>query len=148
MPASGRDLLSRTETTVVFTRSVQCKTYAVGIIVGENTRAAAPGLATLELDLVMVKGKTEPEHIHALLGDADMAQSEAYKTLVVQQKQFLTLYRSGAFAEALEKIDECVIAADAAGWKQGYYDMMRSRVDGLIDDSPPDWNGVYVAKEK
>ena len=21
-------------------------------------------------------------------------------------------------------------------------------IDGLIDDSPPDWNGVYVAKEK
>jgi hypothetical protein len=25
---------------------------------------------------------------------------------------------------------------------------MRERVDHLIDDSPPDWNGVYVAKEK
>ena len=24
--------------------------------------------------------------------------------------------------------------------------MMRVRVDGLIDDSPPDWTGVYVAK--
>ena len=126
----------------------QCKTYAVGIIIGENTRAAAPGMATLELDLVMVKGKTEPEHMHVLLGDAEMAQSEAYKSLVIQQKQFLALYRQGAFAEALEKIDDCVGAADAVGWKQGYYDMMRERVDGLIDDSPADWNGVYVAKEK
>ncbi len=126
----------------------QCKTYAVGIIIGENTRAAAPGMATLELDLVMVKGKTEPEHMHALLGGTEMAQSEAFKTLVVQQKQFLSLYRQGAFAEALEKIDECANAADAVGWKQGYYGMMRERVDGLIDDSPPDWNGVYVAKEK
>jgi adenylate cyclase len=26
--------------------------------------------------------------------------------------------------------------------------MMRVRVDGLIDDSPPDWTGVYVAQEK
>jgi len=26
--------------------------------------------------------------------------------------------------------------------------MMRVRVDGLIDDSPHDWTGVYVAKEK
>jgi adenylate cyclase len=105
-------------------------------------------MATLELDLVMVKGKTEPEHMHVLLGDAEMAQSEAYKSLVIQQKQFLALYRQGAFAEALEKIDDCVGAADAVGWKQGYYDMMRERVDGLIDDSPADWNGVYVAKEK
>jgi adenylate cyclase len=34
------------------------------------------------------------------------------------------------------------------GWRQGYYEMMRRRVDALIDDSPPDWNGVYVATEK
>jgi len=33
-------------------------------------------------------------------------------------------------------------------WRQGYYEMMRLRVDGLIDDSPADWNGVYVATEK
>jgi len=25
--------------------------------------------------------------------------------------------------------------------------MMRERVDGLIDDSPTDWTGVYVAKK-
>ncbi|HZP99374.1 MAG TPA: adenylate/guanylate cyclase domain-containing protein [Reyranella sp.] len=125
-----------------------CKLYGVGILIGENTRAAAPDLASLELDLAMVKGKTEPEHVYALLGDADMAGTEPYKALVVQQKQFLGLYRQGAFAEARTMIDECVIAADAAGWKQGYYEMMRTRIDALIDDSPPDWSGVYVAKEK
>jgi len=26
--------------------------------------------------------------------------------------------------------------------------MMLTRIDGLIDDSPADWSGVYVAKEK
>ena len=52
------------------------------------------------------------------------------------------------FAEALELIASCQAAADALGWNQGYYEMMRARVDGLIDDSPPDWTGVYVAKEK
>jgi adenylate cyclase len=25
---------------------------------------------------------------------------------------------------------------------------MCARIDGLIDDSPADWTGVYVAKEK
>ena len=50
--------------------------------------------------------------------------------------------------EALELIGACEAAAAALGWQQGYYDMMLARVDGLIDDSPPDWTGVYVAKEK
>ncbi len=126
----------------------QCKSYSVGIIIGENTRAAAPGFATLELDLVMMKGKTEPEHIHALVGDASVAQKPAFHTLVEKQKQFLVQYRSGGFAEALEMIDSCVAAAEAVGWKQGYYEMMRARIDGLIDDSPPDWDGVYVARDK
>jgi adenylate cyclase len=126
----------------------QCKTYAVGIIIGENTCQQVPDLATLELDMVMVKGKTEPARIFALLGDAAMAMTPEFIKLVDCQSQFLLLYRTGGFAEALEAIDDCEKAAEALGWKQGYFAMMRERVDELIDDSPADWTGVYVAKEK
>ncbi len=126
----------------------QCKTYAVGIIIGDNTCRQVPNFATLEIDLVMVKGKTEPERIHALVGGEDVRQSPAFQALGDRQAAFLELYRAGRFAEALKAIDECVAAAEAADWQQGYYAMMRARVDGLIDDAPPDWNGVYVAKEK
>ena len=45
-------------------------------------------------------------------------------------------------------IDSCEAAAGNAGWQQGYYAMMRARIEGLIDHSPPDWTGVYVAKDK
>ncbi|HTR82984.1 MAG TPA: adenylate/guanylate cyclase domain-containing protein [Reyranella sp.] len=126
----------------------QCKAYATGIIIGEKTQAQATELATVELDLIMVKGKTEPVRMFALVGDAEVARSPAFQTLLEKQAAFLKLYRSGAFAEALDALKDCVAAADAAGWRQGYYDMMRERVDHLIDDSPVDWNGVYVAKEK
>lgn len=126
----------------------QCKAYGVGIIIGENTCQQVPDLATLELDIITVKGKTEPERIYTLLGDKTMAESPAVLKLVDRQSTFLVLYRTGAFAEALDMIDECVEAAQAAGWTQAYYQMMRERVDSLIDDSPVDWTGVYVAKEK
>jgi len=126
----------------------QCKTYGVGVIVGDNTGRQVPDFATLELDMVMVKGKTEPERIYALIGDASVAARPEYITLVDRQMAFLLLYRTGGFAEALEIIRECVDAASALGWQQGYYEMMRERVDSLIDESPVDWNGVYVAKEK
>ncbi|MBV8393031.1 MAG: hypothetical protein JOY81_07595, partial [Alphaproteobacteria bacterium] len=76
------------------------------------------------------------------------AGQQAFEQLVEKQAEFLRLYRTGAFAEALEAIPDCVAAAEAAGWRQSYYEQMRERIDGLIDDSPPDWNGVYVAKEK
>ncbi len=126
----------------------QCKTYGVGIIVGDNTCQQIPDFATIELDLVMVKGKTQPERIFALVGDATMAARPEFKALVDRQSQFLVLYRTGSFAEALGAIDACVVAAAAAGWQQTYYEAMRERVDGLMDDSPTDWTGVYVAKDK
>ncbi len=126
----------------------QCKTYGVGVIIGDNTRAQVADFASIEIDLVMVKGKTEPARVHALLGDATMAQSPAFRRLVEKQAALLKHYRAGAFAEALQMIDGCQAAAEAVGWPQGYYAMMHARIDGLIDDSPPDWTGVYVAKDK
>jgi adenylate cyclase len=125
-----------------------CKPYAVGIIIGENTWRQAADFAAIELDLVMVKGKTEPERIYALIGPPEMTRRPEYRTLLDRQAAFLQLYRTGGFAEALPVIEECAAAAQALGWRQGYYEMMRERVDQLIDDSPADWNGVYVAKEK
>jgi len=126
----------------------QCKAYGVGIIIGDKTRSMVPGHATLELDLIMVKGKTEPERMHALLGGIAVARAPAYQELVRRHAAFLEQYRAGGFVEALGLIDGCEDAAAALGWQQGYYEMMRARVDRLIDDSPLDWTGVYVAKEK
>lgn len=126
----------------------QCKTYGVGIIIGRKTREEVEDYATLEIDLITVKGKTEPERVFALLGDAAVAQTDGYRALLACQDQFLTLYRGGAFAEAQEMIGTCQAAAEAAGWRQTYYEMMSERLDALIDDSPVDWKGVYVAKDK
>ncbi len=126
----------------------QCKTYGVGIIIGSTTREQVPDFATIEIDLVMVKGKTEPERVYALVGDAAMATSSAFQALLDRQAALLAQYRIGGFAEALAMIDTCQQAAEQAGWQQGYYEMMRARIDDLIDDSPVDWTGVYVAKDK
>lgn len=126
----------------------QCKTYGVGIIIGRKTREEVEDYATLEIDLVTVKGKTEPERVFVLLGDSALARTPGYKALLERQEEFLKLYRSGGFAEAQEMIEACQAAAAAIGWRQTYYEMMHGRLDGLIDDSPVDWKGVYVAKDK
>ena len=126
----------------------QCKTYGVGIIIGRKTREEVEDYATLEIDLITVKGKTEPERVFALLGGPAVSQTPSYRALQGCQDEFLRLYRSGAFAEALEMIGACQAAAETAGWRQTYYEMMRGRLDALIDDSPVDWKGVYVAKDK
>lgn len=126
----------------------QCKTYGVGIIIGEATQVQVPDHATLEIDLIMVKGKTEAQRAFALVGDTGLAQTSAFQALVERQSDFLAQYRAGVFAEALSMIEECEAAAASVGWRQGYYEMMRARIDGLLDDSPVGWTGVYVAKDK
>ncbi len=125
-----------------------CRTYEVAIIVGANTRSRISHFAAVELDLVMVKGKTEPEPIHCLVGDADLATSSAFRALAERQEAFLAAYRGGAFVEAMAMIDSCNAAAASAGWHQGYYAVMRARLDELIVNAPSDWTGVYVAREK
>lgn len=126
----------------------QCKTYGVGIIIGETTRAQVPHYAALEIDLIMVKGKTEAQRAFALVGDPVLANAPAFQTLVERQTLFLAHYRAGGFAEARGMIEECEAAASAVGWRQEYYAMMRARIDGLLVESPIGWTGVYVAKEK
>ena len=55
----------------------------------------------------MVKGKTEPERMYALLGDdAAWRRRPPIAALVERQAEFLALYRSGGFAEALAMIDD------------------------------------------
>jgi class 3 adenylate cyclase len=51
----------------------QSKTYAVPIIISEQTQRLAPDFASLELDLIAVKGKKEAVRIFALLGDPEVA---------------------------------------------------------------------------
>ena len=126
----------------------QCKGYVVGVIIGEKTRLQAPDMAAIELDMIKVKGKTEPERMFALVGDAALAGTPAFRELTELQAQFFAAYRRGGFAEALGMIDALELSAEAVGWQQGYYAMMRARVDDLIDESPADWTGIYVAKDK
>ena len=126
----------------------QCKAYGVGIIVGAKTQMQVGEYATVELDRVMVKGRTEPERIFALLGSAGLAQSAGYRALVDRQAAFLQEYRAGRFTEALELIGGCQAAAAAIDWQQGYYEMMARRIDTLILDPPSNWIGIHVAGEK
>jgi adenylate cyclase len=60
----------------------QTKSYGVSILIGSATAAAVDGrFAVLELDRLQVKGKTEPEIIHTVVGREDVAGSAAFRRL-------------------------------------------------------------------
>jgi adenylate cyclase len=126
----------------------QCKTYAVDVVIGEKTRQKAEDFAAVEIDLIMVKGKTTPERVFALIGDPQMAGADGYRALITAQARMLDAYRAGDFAGAAKLSADAEQAAEAIGWRAGYYAMMRGRCAHLIEEPPEDWNGVFVAKEK
>ena len=126
----------------------QCKTYVVDIVVGENTLAHVNDLATLELDLIKVKGKTEAVRIFALLGDETMKTGNAYQALSGTHQELLDAYRSQDWARAREKIAAGRQLMDGFSL-DGLYDVYAERIDDYEANPPgPDWDGVYEATSK
>jgi adenylate cyclase len=124
----------------------QTKTYQVGIVIGEATRAAAPSWAALELDLIAVKGKAEAVRIYALIGDAELARSGEYAALAKRHDHMLTCYRAQDWRGARIALAESRSGNAALA---GFYDLYAERITHF-EANPPgsDWDGVFVSETK
>jgi adenylate cyclase len=126
----------------------QCKTYAVDIVIGENTFQRAPSLATLELDLIRVKGKKEAVRIHTLLGDENLREGNAFRVIQGNHDEMIAAYRAQRWDEAADKIKACRELVDGFNLG-GFYDVYEERIAEYREaPPPPDWDGVYVATSK
>lgn len=125
----------------------QTKNYGVGILIGEETYKRAPGFAMLELDLLRVKGKSEPVRVYALLGDEEMASSMDFTSWQATHLEMLGAYRDQQFARAKELAQackkRCLVNIDKT------YDLYIERAEDLIKNPPgKDWDGVFTATSK
>lgn len=126
----------------------QSKTYGVNIVIGENTRQKLSDFATLELDLIKVKGKTEAVRIHTVLGESEMAESEDFKKLVAAHAAMLIAYRAQQWAQAKEKLVKCRHLLGALPIA-GFYNLYEERIAEYENNPPPaDWDGVFIATSK
>ncbi|HVH77108.1 MAG TPA: adenylate/guanylate cyclase domain-containing protein [Stellaceae bacterium] len=124
----------------------QSKTYGVPIVIGEATRAAAPGWATVELDRIAVKGKHEAIAIHALLGDAAHARSPEFAALAQAHNRLLCGYRAQDWAGAAEALAQ---ARKLDARLAALYDLYKERLRRFAAEPPgPSWDGIFVALEK
>ena len=77
--------------------------HCVPVILGSRTgEKAREKFAVLELDLIAVKGKTEPETVYALLGGEDLAGDVRFQELRKLYSTMLYCYRSRDWEGALE----------------------------------------------
>jgi adenylate cyclase len=118
----------------------QSKPYGVKIIIGPKTAEYVKDeYQVVELDLIAVKGKTEPARIFTVLPFQDAVGE-------TQHEKFLDLYRKGnwdmaeKFATDLKKCWN--------GELSKYYDAMIERIQEYRNDPPAKWDGVFRATSK
>lgn len=133
----------------------QSKAYGVTIVLGEHTVQLAPDYATLELDLIKVKGKTEAVRIFTLMGDPDLARAPEFVDLKNIHNQILEIYRTqkwdyckGMIQDAKDKI-ATMAGKGLVHELPRFYALLEERIgEYLIDPPPQDWDGVFTATSK
>jgi len=120
----------------------QSKPYGVKIVIGPLTAEQIKDeFQVVELDLIAVKGKTEPVRIFTVL--SHLCDDAKYWS---RHSDFLNDYRLGDFDNAkvmlIHLLDVCPEEI------KHYYEAMLERVEDLIKTPPQRWDGVYRATSK
>jgi adenylate cyclase len=125
------------------------KDYRIPIVIGPGTEQnAKEKFATIEIDRIRVKGKSEPETVFTVLGRAELGQDPNFQELRELTARMLRYYREQDWTQALTTIDLCRKAAERFGIS-ALYDMYAERIEAFgREPPPPDWNGVYEAESK
>jgi adenylate cyclase len=125
------------------------KDYRLSMVIGSRTAEKAQDkFATMEIDLIQVKGKKQPEAVFTVIGRAEVASDPRCRELCDLNARMLASYRSQGWDEALALIDRCRKLANGFD-VAGLYDMYVERIAAYrADPPPPDWNGVYEAESK
>ncbi len=135
----------------------QSKSYGMNVVLGPNTHNAIKDrLATIDLDFIMVKGKTEGTYIFGLLGDEEILADNQFKVvqkLVSDAQEAYRAQKWDAAEEMFKKVKD-LGSDDKKPWK------LEANLDVLCDvyferiaeyrenPPPPDWDGVFVATTK
>jgi adenylate cyclase len=125
------------------------KDYRLPVVIGSRTAEMAKAkFATMEIDLIQVKGKREPEAVFTVLGRAELEQDPRCRELRELNARMLVHFRKQDWEGALDLIARCRHAADGLD-VAGFYEMYEERIAAYRADPPgPAWDGVYQAESK
>ncbi len=125
------------------------KGYGVPILVGETTMQGAPGFAFLEVDLIRVVGKQNPELVSALLGDASWANDNAFTAMKAHHDAGLKAFREQRWKDAAAAFDAAREAPCPGPSRDVIYDLYAERIATYTAAPPPqNWDGVTDATSK
>ena len=124
----------------------QSGTYGFQRILGEETVNGLKSNTNLfELDLIQVKGKSEPVKIYTSFDEFSL-KDEKLSEFIKDHGEFLQNYRNQQWDIALnfvQKWEQQVVEFDL------YYAIFKDRIkDMKLNLADPNWNGAYVATTK
>jgi len=125
------------------------KDYRLPLVIGSRTaERAQEKFTTMEIDLIQVKGKKEPEAVFTVLGRSALKDDPHCTELRALNADMLVAFRKQDWDGALALIERCRSAANGLD-VAGLYDMYVERISTYrADPPPPDWDGVYEAESK
>ena len=122
-----------------------CKQYSAHILISEFTRAKLRGTYRMrDVDLVVVKGKTEPVGVYEVL---DYHNDDTFPNLMDAVNYFnagVKDYRAGNWEKAVKDFHESLKANPKDKLAETYI----GRCEHLMEEPPEDWNGVWVMTSK
>jgi len=122
-----------------------CKQYSAHILISEFTRAKLRGTYRMrDVDLVVVKGKTEPVGVYEVL---DYHSDETFPNLMDAVNYFnagVKDYRAGNWEKAVKDFREALKANPSDKLADTYI----ARCEHLMAEPPEEWNGVWVMTSK
>jgi adenylate cyclase len=122
------------------------KQYGSNVMISDFTyQHVKSDVVVRELDLIQVKGKTEPVKVWELLGMSDMTMSDNQKQSLEIYHEGLRLYREKNWQEAIayfqqaRQLDPACHVAEIYEQRANLYQ---------INPPPVEWNGVFVMTTK
>jgi len=124
------------------------KILGVDIVASRLTRDEAPDFAWLEVDRVLLKGKTRPTPVYALVGDAATVASEPFCELARRHEEILAAYRARDFEGARRLADEAAALApkEIQGLYKNYYQERFAYL--ATSELGPAWEPVFRLETK
>ena len=122
-----------------------CKLYSSRLLISEFTKVKLRGTYKLrDIDVVVVKGKTEPVGVYEVL---DYHTEETYPNLMDNVNYFnegVKEYRAGNWDKGIGRFREAISANETDKLAQTYIE----RCEHLKANPPDDWDGIWIMTEK
>ncbi len=135
----------------------QSKSYGMNVVLGPTTNAAVTDrMATIDLDYIQVKGKTEGTYIYGLMGDEEVKAGPMFVALQKKISDAMDSYRQQRFDEAAGMFKE-IRRLGSDEHKPWHLEVNLDVLCDLYDEriaeykiNPPaaNWDGVFVATTK